>query len=133
MCCIFITGELPIEAYLDSKKLNFFGSIARQADSEVHELAIRQLAMKDSKSKSWFIDIVELFSKYGLGHPIDILQKPLSKIKWKNIVKKEIHKHFLRVLLVDASTKSTLKNVIFCGVSSNRIPFGTFIKQTQCP
>ena len=55
-----------------------------------------------------------MFSKYGLGLPIDNLQKPLSKTKWKNIVKKEIHKHFLRLLLAEAGTKSTLKKVIFC-------------------
>ena len=58
VCALYLLlRELPIEAYLDSRKLNFFGSIARQADTKVHELAIRQLAMKDSKSKSWFIDI----------------------------------------------------------------------------
>jgi hypothetical protein len=43
------------------------------------KIAERQLSIKNSKSKSWFIDIKRLFIKYGIGDPYKFLDTMLSK------------------------------------------------------
>jgi hypothetical protein len=54
-------------------------------------IAERQLSIKNSKSKSWFIDIKRLFIKYGIGDPYEFLDTILSKHQWKSLIKSKIH------------------------------------------
>ena len=52
---LFINA-LPVEHLLNVRVLEMFGQICRlQPDHTYHKLAERQLAVKNEKSKSWFI------------------------------------------------------------------------------
>ena len=53
---VLLLGLLPIEAELDRKVLTMFGNIAR-SDGVEKELAERQLLVKKTSSKSWFITV----------------------------------------------------------------------------
>ena len=54
-CAIYIlSGQLPLEADLHLRRLSLYGNIVRN-DCIERELATRQLAIKDSTSKSWFV------------------------------------------------------------------------------
>ena len=68
MLCL-LTSLLPIEAEIHKSQLTLFGNIIRR-DCVERDLAIRQLAVKDLKSRSWFITIQDLLMTY-----LQIIQK----------------------------------------------------------
>ena len=49
----FMSGLLPTEAEIPKSQLTLFGNIIRQ-DCVEREIALRQLAVKDFNSNSWF-------------------------------------------------------------------------------
>lgn len=108
-----LIGEVPIIAYLHIKILTFYGNISRSRGSTVHSLAIRQMAMKDSMSKSWYSHVKTLFSLYDLGNPVDLLQTPVEKLYWKKLVKESVLRHHHMCLLQEAEEKSTL-DLLYC-------------------
>jgi hypothetical protein len=62
-----------------------FGCICRSGKTSTEwKIAERQLSIKNSKSKSWFIDIKRLFIKYGIGDPYEFLDTMLSKHQSKD-------------------------------------------------
>lgn len=72
-----ITVILPIEAQVDLKCLTLFNNICRQDQESLEKaIAVRQLQAKDQNSSSWFIEIKILVTlmKYGLKHPLELLQ-----------------------------------------------------------
>ena len=86
-CSVYIlTGLLPIEAEIHKCQLTLFGNIIRQ-DCVERDLAIQQLAVKDLKSRSWFITIQETLFQYDLPTAHDLLANPPEKLAWKYQVK----------------------------------------------
>ena len=59
----------------------------------VKDLAIRQMLIKEDQSNSWFIGIKQLLNKYELDDPLVILSNPLSKTRWKNLIKSRVKSH----------------------------------------
>lgn len=79
-----ITGLLHMEAQIDLKCLTLFHNICRQnRDSLEILIAIRQLQVNDENSNSWFIQLNRRLIKYGLKHPLELLEYPPSKLEWK--------------------------------------------------
>jgi hypothetical protein len=103
-----LLGARPIEAELDLKMLTLFASIARKEGSSMARLATRQLLMKSMDSKSWFINIRRVFHKYGLGSPLELLERPMSKARWKKKVNKAVNYYWTKTLQQEASEKSSL-------------------------
>ena len=65
-CAIYIlSGQIPVEAEIHKRRLSMYGNIVRN-DCIEGELAYRQLAIKDSSSKSWFGALQEVLYKYDL-------------------------------------------------------------------
>ena len=63
-----IFGLLPAEAEIHKRAINLYGCICRSSKTSTEwKIAEHQLSIKKSKSKSCFIDIKRLFSKYGIG------------------------------------------------------------------
>ena len=85
-----LSGELPIEADLDKKYLTQLMNILRSNGIE-KQLAIRQLAIKDNNSKSWFIYVAKILKKYDLPSIYVAMEKPMSKIQWKAKLKKSVN------------------------------------------
>jgi len=58
-----------------------FGAIARNDQVEI-DIDRRQLAVKDHKSSSWFIQVNAVLVKYGLPDAHALLQDPPQKAVW---------------------------------------------------
>ena len=54
-----LSGQLPVEAEIHKRRLSLYGNIVRN-DCIERELAYRQLAVKESTSKSWFVALQEV-------------------------------------------------------------------------
>ena len=50
-----LLGIAPLEAYIDRRIAMLVGRIASQPGSTLHSVLTRQLAIKDTRSKSWFV------------------------------------------------------------------------------
>ena len=72
-----ISGTLLIEAIVQKRVLTFYGNICRLPKTSVeHQLAVRQLSVKPYDSHSWFIAVKEIFMKYDLPDPYEMLNSP---------------------------------------------------------
>ncbi|CAG2203788.1 unnamed protein product [Mytilus edulis] len=104
-----LLGQIPVEAELHKRMLNFFGNIIRNHGSVERDVAIRQLAVMPRDSNSWFVKIIDLTEQYGLPSPHDLINVPPGKIEWKNIVRKSISSYWIDLLKSDVKSKSSLK------------------------
>ena len=64
--------------------------ISRLPGSILHRRAIFIFSSASSHKKSWFQQIRDLCLQYRLPHPLQLLSKPLSKLKFKKLVKSHI-------------------------------------------
>ena len=86
-----LSGNLPVEATIHQRVLNFFGNISRLPDSTVErQLSVRQLAVKTLDSNSWFVAVRKLCIMYGLPDCVEILENPPTKASWKTTVHRAI-------------------------------------------
>ena len=119
-CSVYIlSGLLPVEAEIHKSQLTLFGNIICQ-DCVERDLAIRQLAVKDLKSKSWFITIQETLFQYNLPSAHDLIENPPEKITWKAQVKLHIRKYWEKSI-AEARLKSTLRYLNFENYQVGRV------------
>jgi hypothetical protein len=77
---------LPAEVEAHKRAIILFGCICRSGKTSTEwKIAERQLSIKNSKSKSWFIDIKRLFIKYGIGDPYEFLDTMQAYWNYYNI------------------------------------------------
>ena len=108
MCSVYIlSGLLPVEVEIHRSQLTLFGNIIRQ-DCVERDVAMRQLAVKDSNSESWFIMLQETLLRYNLPAAHVLLENPPEKISWKMEVKCKINKFWELEIKNQAKLKSTL-------------------------
>jgi hypothetical protein len=103
-----LIGAAPIEAEIDMRRLSLLGSIVRSADTTLRELAVRQVAVKEPDSKSWFVATTKLLIKYDLPSLSELLHNPPEKQGWQREVKKVVKSHWCTHLINQATTKTTL-------------------------
>ena len=103
-----LSGQLPVEAEIHKRRQTLYGNIVRKECVE-KDLARRQLAVKDSTSKSWFIALREILYKYGLPTAQELLDNPPEKLPWKIMVRRHVNEHWKKEIIQEAETKSTLK------------------------
>ena len=72
MYIVSVSGQLPVEAEIHKRRLTLYMNIVRKECVE-KDMARRQLAVKDSTSKSWFIALREILYKYGLPTTLPVL------------------------------------------------------------
>ena len=120
-----LLGALPLEAILHQRIFALFGNITRlDNDNPLKALALRQLALKDDKSKSWFCKIQELATTYHIEINKAIMI-PWPKQSWKTYSKKAIVSFWHLKLIRDAQSKSTLKHIIWDSSALN--PHGVWV------
>ena len=103
-----MAGTLPITAHIHKKQLSIFGMICRLPDSILYNLAKKILMSEPDKSKSWFIQIRHLCSKYNLPSPLSLLSNPPSKSSFKSLVTLRVLDFWQAKLRADSSSKSSL-------------------------
>ncbi len=111
-CAVFILlGTVPMEAYYHLAILSLLARIFRADNCFITELAIRQTAVHDVNSNSWFIRAAKTLHKYGLP-PIHVLaQNPPSKDQWREVCKRAVFTHWKEELTSQAIGKTTLVNL----------------------
>ena len=66
------------------------------------------LVRHGTSSKSWFIQIRQLCIQYGLPHPLQLLNSPMSKGRLKSLVKTSITESWQKLLSAEATSLSSL-------------------------
>ena len=103
-----LSGTLPLEAILDLGSLALLGAIARlDGGNPLRDVAIRQLAMKTSSSKSWFSHVNKLGEKYGLDIQKNVLY-PWPQNAWKSHTRFLVNQFWFTKLGSEAYSKTTL-------------------------
>jgi hypothetical protein len=103
-----IFGALPIEAEIHVRQLGLLGAILR-SNTPLREIALRQVAVKEVTSPSWFVHVATLLIKYELPALVDLFRQPPAKGVWKESVKKQVHFHWTTKLREEAEEKTTLQ------------------------
>ena len=106
MTFFILSGQLPVEAEIHKRRLSLYENIVRM-DCVERDLAYRQLALKDSASKSWIVSLQEIL--YGLPNAQELLDSPPDKLNWKVKVKRSVNEHWSKVIIKEAEHKSTLE------------------------
>ena len=90
-----ISGTVPLEATIYKRALTLFGNICWLSVASFEKKdANRQLHIKGHKSNSWCVAVKELCLNYGLSHPLEILEDPLSKDAWSRIGSKQVNNYW---------------------------------------
>ena len=97
-----------MEAEIHKRRLSLYGNIVRD-DCIERELAYRQLAVKESTARSWFVAPQEILYKYGLPTAQELLDNPPEKLAWKVLVRRHVNEHWRKVIIQEAEGKSTLR------------------------
>ena len=86
----FLAGSLPGLAHLHLRKLTIFGMVTRLTSNSLHKYALNLFQQGDPPCRSWFYQIVDLCKKYSLPTPLELLQNPLPKSKYKKLIKSKV-------------------------------------------
>ena len=105
----FLSGSLPGSALLHLRQLSLFGMICRLKGSLLHRYAYDRIMSGTVPRSSWFSQIRKWCVMYGLPHPMDLIESPLSKDQFKTIVKKKIISYWEILLREEASCLPSLK------------------------
>ncbi|MCW4345464.1 MAG: reverse transcriptase domain-containing protein, partial [Candidatus Thiodiazotropha endolucinida] len=113
-----LLGVRPVEQELDARKLSLMASVLFDEESLEHEIALRQLAVKDTQDDSWFMQCNTLLHKYGLPNIFCIRDAFISKGTLKEAIKKGVDQYTKSQWQSEANEKSSLKYLNFaaCGV-----------------
>ena len=107
----FLGGCLPIQALLHLKQISLFGMISRLNDGNniLASHARNMFASAKPSSKSWFLQVQDIFLQYDLPHPITFLNSPPSKQTFKRMAKAAVLDHWEQKLRGQAILLDSLK------------------------
>ena len=81
----FLAGTLPCEAHLHLRQLSLFSMLCRLQDNVLNDMARRFFISDLKASSSWFSQIKILSNKYGLPHPLELLNAPSLQKDFKKL------------------------------------------------
>ena len=117
-----LSGMVPVEAIVHLRVLSLFGIIALLDDSSVEKrLAYRQLTIHGQSGGSWFSHLSIIMVKYGLCSPMEILQKPMSKCRWKTYTTNAVYTYWMKRIKEQADTYSSLEYLSACHYSPGTV------------
>ena len=102
-----LLGARPIEQEIDLKKLSFLVSILYN-DNSIEALAKRQMAVRDSRSNSWFIHCNQILHKYKLPNIYKLKHSTKSKGALKEKIKHKVDNCFHQSWVEEGNSKFTL-------------------------
>ncbi len=92
--------------------LTLYGNITRLEDTNpLCALQLRQLAMKEEKSKSWFIYAQSVASRYSINLA-QLVSSPWSKADWKRYITQTIGDYWYLWLLDNSTNKSSTATLL---------------------
>ena len=103
-----IAGSLPAKAIVHQRQLGLFNMICNLPDDPLHRRAKYVLVRLPPSHKSWFSHLRDICLLYGLPHPLELLNNPLSKESFKKLVKSKIRNYWEEKLRCDTLSLSSL-------------------------
>ena len=105
-----ISGITPLESTIQKRALTLFGNISHLTSSSIEKRkAHRKLKVKGQKRIVDFVATRELYFKYDLPQPLDMLNDPPGKEKWKKIVSKQVNDYWTGRLAHQSTIYANLK------------------------
>ena len=94
-----LTGCAPVEAMLHIKTLGTFRNIADIEGKPspvvfINSVISRQIAMKESSSSSWAVNVRKILHKYNLPSAFEVLKNPPKASVWKKLVKATVNNYW---------------------------------------
>ena len=71
-----------------------------------HPWPLRQILVKDGKSKSWFVYVNKVLNQYELPSTIDLLNVTYTTAQWKDLFEQAINKDWSEEVLTEAVSKA---------------------------
>ena len=105
----FLGGHLPATAYLHICQLTLFGMVCLLKGSVLHKISEYLLSTSRISGGSWIMQVRELSIMYGLPSPLSLLHSPLSKPKFKSLVKSHVINYWEIKLHSEAMELPSLK------------------------
>ena len=125
----FLAGCLPVQALLHLRQISLFGMVTRlhEGNNVLAKHARHIYATAKPSSKSWFIQLQNIFLQYGLPHPISFLDNPPTKTSFKQLAKAAVTDHWEQKLRGQADLLSSLKffHPAYMSLSSTHPLFST--------
>jgi hypothetical protein len=102
----FLAGSLPGEAHLHMRQLSLFSMICHLSEDPLHQHAKFALSTLPPSSLSWFHQVRDICLQYSLPHPLVLLEKPIAKNRFKNLVKHHVTDYWQQVLATECTSPS---------------------------
>ena len=106
----FLAGSLPGLALLHLRQLSLLGMVTRLQGSILHNHAMNVYRRGKPSSRSWFLQVRDICLQYSLPHPSTLLEFPLTKLAFKNLVKKAVVSFWEKKLRDDAKSLKSLEH-----------------------
>ena len=103
-----MAGTLPATATLHERLLSLFGMVSRLPMDPLNSHARHALITAKQNSSSWFARIRDLCAQYSLPHPLHLLDYPLSKGKFKDLVRSKVTNFWEQKLRSEAAPLTSL-------------------------
>ena len=105
-----LSGFLPVEGLIHQKALTLFGNVARlDAEAIEKKIAIRQLSLKSLDSRSWFVAVDSILTKYDLPNGLALLHKCPTKARWKTMVTTAVNRFWMARIVETTETYTSLQ------------------------
>ena len=107
----FLGGCLPGEAAVHLRILGLFGMVGRLPHSNpLRSHIVHTISVKKSSSKSWVWLVRDICLKYGLPHPLVLLENPPDKKVYKKLIKAKVVDFWEQTLRGESSLLPSLKH-----------------------
>ena len=100
----FLAGSLTGEAILHMRQLSIFSMICHLPGDPLHQHAKYVLSMLPPPCLSWFHQVRDLCLQYSLPHPLTLLDNPVSKERFRRLVKLKVTEYWQHVLAEECSS-----------------------------
>ena len=104
-----LAGCLPGRATLHCKQLSLFLMVCHLPGNPLHRHALHVLTVAPESAKSWFQQVENICALYGLPAPLQLLQNPPDKAKFKYLIKSKVAQYWHAVFTEEVSGLKSLK------------------------
>ena len=104
----FLAGSLPVTAILHQRQMSLFTMVCYMRNDPLFYHAQHTLIHSRVNKHSWFIHVRDICLRYGLPHPLNLLEDPPPKQKLKNMVKLKITEYWQKTLAQEVLSKPSL-------------------------
>ena len=104
----FLSGSLPAAGMIHRNQFSLFSMICHLQNDPLRHHAEFVFTSTAPSLNSWFWNIRNLCIKYGLPHPLHLIQNPMNKAKFKKLVKEKVTEYWQKNLSLEVLSRSSI-------------------------